>query len=93
MNEHKEQMGFYLVWPSMISNEIFQENYSGKFTVILPNEIYLDEEFHREMVLAEFSGLNRIFCQSVKICGTGYKSRKGKGKGKENTFQVLCFTV
>ena len=56
MNEHKEQMGFYLVLPSLSSNEIFSENHSGKFTVLLPKEIHLDEEFHWELALVE------LFC-------------------------------
>ena len=51
MNEHKEQTGFYLVLPSTSSNEIFIENHAGKFTVFLPEEIHLDEEFHWEMAL------------------------------------------
>ena len=53
MNEHKEQTGFYLVLPSKSSDEIFLENHAGKFTVLLPKEIYLDEEFHWEMALVE----------------------------------------
>ena len=53
MNQHKEQMGFYLVLPSMSSDEIFLENHAGKFTVLLPKEIHLDEEFHWEMALVE----------------------------------------
>ena len=53
MNEHKEQTGFYLVLPSTSSNEIFLENHAGKFTVLLPKEIHLDEEFHWEMALVE----------------------------------------
>ena len=53
MNEHKEQMGFYLVLPSTSSNEIFLENHAGKFTVLLPKEIHLNEEFHWEMALVE----------------------------------------
>ena len=53
MNEYKEQMGFYLVLPSTSSNEIFLENHAGKFTVLLPKEIHLNEEFHWEMALIE----------------------------------------
>ena len=53
MNEHKEQTGFYLVLPSTSSNEIFLENHAGKFTVLLPKEIHLNEEFHWEMALVE----------------------------------------
>ena len=56
MNEHKEQMGFYLVLPSTSSNQIFSENHTGKFTVLLQKEIHLDEEFHWEMALVE------LFC-------------------------------
>ena len=37
----------------MSSDEIFLENHAGKFTVLLPKEIHLDEEFHLEMALAE----------------------------------------
>ena len=37
----------------MSSNEIFLENHAGMFTVLLPNEIHLDEEFHWEMALVE----------------------------------------
>ena len=29
MNEHKAQMGFYLVLPSMSNNEIFVGNHAG----------------------------------------------------------------
>ena len=53
MNEHKEQAGFYLVLPSTSSNEIFLENHTGRFTVLLPKEIHLDEEFYWEMALVE----------------------------------------
>ena len=53
MNEHKEQMGFYLVLPSTSNNEIFLENHAGKFTVMLPKEIHLDEEFYWEMAPVE----------------------------------------
>ena len=53
MNEHKEQTGFYLVLPSTSSDEIFLENHAGRFTVLLPKEIHLDEEFHWEMALVE----------------------------------------
>ena len=91
MNEHKEKTGFYLVLPSTSSDEIFLENHTGRFTVLLPKEIHLDEEFHWEMALVELFWPNKILCQSVKICGTRYKSQKGNGK--ERTFQLLCFTV
>ena len=90
MNEHKEQTGFYLVLPSTSSNEIFLENHAGKFTVLLPKEIHLNEEFHWEMAIVELFW-PRQDSLSVKICGTRYKSRKGNGK--EHTFQLLCFTV
>ena len=53
MNEHKIQTGFYLVLPSTSSNEIFLENHAGKFTVLLPKEFHLNEEFHWEMALVE----------------------------------------
>ena len=53
MNEHKEQAGFYLVLPSTSSNEIFLENHAGKFTILLPKEIHLNEEFHWEMALVK----------------------------------------
>ena len=49
----KEEMGFYLVLPSTSSNEMFLGSYAGKFTVLLPKEIHLDEEFHWEMALLE----------------------------------------
>ena len=54
MNEHKEQMGFYLVLPSGSNNEIFLENHSGKFTIMLPKEIHLDEEFLLNIILSSF---------------------------------------
>ena len=54
MNEHKEQMGFYLVLPSASNNEIFLENHAGKFTVMLPKEIHLDEEFLLNIILSSF---------------------------------------
>ena len=53
MNEDKEQMGFYLVLPSTSNNEIFLENHDGKFTVMPPKEIHLDEECYWEMALVE----------------------------------------
>ena len=53
MNEHKEQTGFCLVLLSTSSNEIFLVNHAGNFTVFLPKEIHLDEEFHWEMALVE----------------------------------------
>ena len=51
MNEHKEQTGFYLVLPSTSSDEIFFKNHTGRFTVLLPKEIHLDEEFHWTRVI------------------------------------------
>ena len=39
-------MGIYLVLPSTSSNENFLENHAGKFIVLFPKEIYLNEEFH-----------------------------------------------
>ena len=39
--------------PSTSTDEIFLENHAGKFTVLLPKEIHLDEEFHWEMALVE----------------------------------------
>ena len=56
MNENKEHMSFDLVLPSTSSNEIFSENHAGKFTVIFPKEIHLDEECHWEVALVE------LFC-------------------------------
>ena len=37
----------------MSSHEIFYENHAGKFTVILPKEIQLNQKFHSEMALVE----------------------------------------
>ena len=61
MNEHKEQTGFYLVLPSTISNEISLENHAGKFAVLLPKEIHLNEEFHWEMALVELFWMKKRF--------------------------------
>ena len=53
MKENSQQVSFHLVLPSTSSHEIFSENYAGKFTVMLPNEIQLDQKFHWEMALVE----------------------------------------
>ena len=89
MNEHKEQMGFYLVLPSMSKNEIFLENHAGKFTVVLPKEIHLDEEFYWEMAQVE------VFWQkqdSLSDCeNLWYEIQESKRKWKRT--HSLCFTV
>ena len=91
MNEHKEQTGFYLVLPSTSSDEIFLENHAGRFTVLLPKEIHLDEEFHWEMALVELFWPKQDSLSVRENLWYRYKSRKGNGK--EHTFQLLCFTV
>ena len=53
MNENRQQVSFHLVLPSTSSHEIFLENHAGKFTVMLPKEIHLDQKFHWEMALVE----------------------------------------
>ena len=53
MNENSQQVSFHLVLPSTSSHEIFLENHAGKFTVTLPKEIHLDQNFHWEMALVE----------------------------------------
>ena len=53
MNENSQQVSFHLVLPSTSSHEIFLENHTGKFTVMLPKEIQLDQKFHWEMALVE----------------------------------------
>ena len=53
MNENSQQVSFHLVLPSTSSDEIFLENHAGKFTVMLPKEIQLDQKFHWEMPLVE----------------------------------------
>ena len=90
MNEHKEQMGFYLVLPSMSSNEIFLENHAGKFTVVLAKEIHLDEEFHWEMALVElfwpkqdsFSVRENLWYEIPRV-------EKGMEKNTHSNFFVL----
>ena len=53
-NERKcQRVSFHLVLPSTSSHEIFLENHAGKFTVMLPKEIQLDQNFHWEMALVE----------------------------------------
>ena len=84
-------MGFYLVLPSMSSNEIFLENHAGKFTVLLPKEIHLDEEFHWEMALVELFWPKQ---NSLSVReNLWYEIKNPKGNGKEHTSQLLCFTV
>ena len=39
--------------PSTSSHEIFLESHAGKFTVMLPKEIQLDQKLHWEMALVE----------------------------------------
>ena len=53
MNENSQRVSFHLVLPSTSSHEIFLENHAGKFTVMLPKEIHLDQKFHWEMALVE----------------------------------------
>ena len=53
MNENSQQVSFHLVLPSTSSHEIVLENHAGKFTVMLPKEIQLDQKFHWEMALVE----------------------------------------
>ena len=56
MNENSQQVSFHLVLPFTSSHEIFAENHAGKFTVMLPKEIHLDQNFHWEMALVELFG-------------------------------------
>ena len=53
MNEHKEQMSFTWYYPQRVVMRFFLENHAGNFTVLLPKQIHLDEEFHWEMALVE----------------------------------------
>ena len=53
MNENSQGVSFHLVLPSMSSHEIFLENHAGKFAVMLPKEIQLDQNFDWEMALVE----------------------------------------
>ena len=53
MNENRQQVSFRLVLPSTSSHDIFLENHTGKFTVMLPKEIQLDQKVHWEMALVE----------------------------------------
>ena len=53
MNENNQQVSFHLVLPSTSSHEIFSENHTEKFTVMLPKEIQLDQRFPWEMALVE----------------------------------------
>ena len=53
MNENSQQVSFHLVLPLTSSHEIFLENHAGKFTVMLPKEIQLDQKFHWEMASVE----------------------------------------
>ena len=53
MNENSQQVSFHLVLPSTSSHDIVLENHAGKFTVMLPNEIQLDQTFDWEMASVE----------------------------------------
>ena len=53
MCENRKHSAFHLILPSTSSWEIFGENHAGKFTVMLPKEIRLDETYHWEMALVE----------------------------------------
>ena len=53
MNENSQRASFHLVLSSTSSHEIFLENHVGKFIVMLPKEIQLDQKFHWEMALVE----------------------------------------
>ena len=91
MNEHKEQMGFYLVLPSTSSNEIFLENHAGKFTVLLPKEIHLNEEFHWEMALVELF-LPKQDSLSVRE-NLWYKIQESKRKWKRTHIPTSLFYI
>ena len=91
MNEHKEQMCFYLVLPSTSSNEIFSENHAGKFTILLPKEIHLNEEFHWEMTLAELFWPKQ---ESLSVLeNLWYGIQELKRKWKRIHIPTFCFTV
>ena len=44
---------FIWCYPQRAVMRFFLENQAGRFTVLLPKEIHLDEEFHWEMALVE----------------------------------------
>ena len=89
MNEHKEKMGFYLVLPSTSSNKIVLENHAGKFTVLLPKEIHLDEEFHWEMALVELFWPKQ---DSLSVCeNLWYEIQESKRKWKRTHIPTSLF--
>ena len=47
----KSKWGFTWYYPQRVIVRFFSENHVGKFTVMLPKEIHLDEEFYWEMAL------------------------------------------
>ena len=49
----KNKRVFTWCYPQRALTRFFLENHAGKFTVLLPKEIHLDEEFHWEMALVE----------------------------------------
>ena len=49
----KNKWGFTWYYPQRAVPRFFLENHAGKFTVLLPKEIHLDEEFHWQMALEE----------------------------------------
>ena len=49
----KNKRRFTLYYPQRAVTRYFLENHAGKFTVLLPKEIHLDEEFHWEVTLVE----------------------------------------
>ena len=49
----KSKRVFTWYFPQRVVINFFLENHAGKFTVLLPKEIHLDEEFHWEMALVE----------------------------------------
>ena len=49
----KNKLGFIWCYPQQAVMRFFLENHAGKFTLLLPKEIHLNEEFHWEMALVE----------------------------------------
>ena len=67
----------------------FLENHAGKFTVLLPKEIHLNEEFHWEMALAELFWLKQ---DSLSVReNLWYEIQESKRKWKRTHIRMSLF--
>ena len=68
---------------------IFLENHAGNFTVLLPKEIHLNEEFHWKMSLVELFWLKQDSLSVLK--NLWYEIQESKRKWKRTHIPISLF--